>query len=1017
MAQSEQPVPMEASTFIDEGLYSRQLYVLGHEAMRKMNNSNVLICGLGGLGVEIAKNVILGGVKSVCVQDTQNATYMDLASQYYLSEKDIGKNRAEVSAPLLAELNPYVPVRASTAALTKEFVSQFQVVVLTQSSLEEQVQVGNLTHPLGIALIVADARGLFGEIFCDFGENFVVTDSTGEEPLSVLIASITKDKESVVTVLDEARHGFEDGDHVTFVEVEGMTELNHAPPRPVKVLGPYTFSIGDTSGYHDYVRGGRATQVKMPKTLKFKSLQASLDSPSFCDMDMAKFDRPPLLHLGFRALHQFKAENGRFPQPGNQADIATYLAVVAKLNEAHPNKVDSLDDRVLGLLASQSTATLAPVCGVLGGIVAQEVMKACSGKFTPIGQYMYFDTLEALPTAPLPADQLQPMNCRYDSQITVFGRDFQARLGDQRWFVVGAGAIGCELLKNLAMIGVGCGPKGKIIVTDMDTIEKSNLNRQFLFRASDVQKLKSEAAAAAIVRMNPSVHIEARTIRVGPDTENVYNDEFFASIDGVCNALDNVEARRYMDQRCIFYRKPLLESGTLGTKGNTQVVLPDLTESYSSSQDPPEKSIPVCTLKNFPYQIEHTLQWARDLFEGLFKQAPDTVNQYLRQPGFIEGLLKQPGAQPLEAIDAVRDCLVTHRPVYLADCIKWARVRFEELFHDSIAQLLFNFPPDQMTGEGSQRVPFWSGHKRCPHPVVFDPNNELHMEFIEATANLRAQMFQLKGSITREAAYQVVREMRLPKFVPKSGIHIETDEKKAAEKRGAEPTDESTVESMISALPAPSKFAGMQLSSIDFEKDDDTNFHMAFVTATSNLRASAYNIELADRHKSKLIAGKIIPAIATTTAVVSGLVVLELYKVVQRHPIENFRNSFVNLALPFFGFSEPMPAPRKKYGDVTWTLWDRFEVYGQKPLAELLESFQKEHKLTITMMSCGVSMLYSSFTPKSKIEHRLRQSIKQTYEDVTKKPLPAHVRSLLLEICCDDEDGNEADVPFIVYHL
>ena len=63
-----------------------------------------------------------------------------------------------------------------------------------------------------------------------------------------------------------------------------------------------------------------------------------------------------------------------------------------------------------------------------------------------------------------------------------------------------------------------------------------------------------------------------------------------------------------MDRRCVYYRKPLLESGTLGTKGNVQVVIPHLTESYSSSQDPPEKSIPVCTLKNFPYEIEHTIQ-------------------------------------------------------------------------------------------------------------------------------------------------------------------------------------------------------------------------------------------------------------------------------------------------------------------------------------------------------------------------------------------------------------------------
>ena len=63
-----------------------------------------------------------------------------------------------------------------------------------------------------------------------------------------------------------------------------------------------------------------------------------------------------------------------------------------------------------------------------------------------------------------------------------------------------------------------------------------------------------------------------------------------------------------MDRRCVFYQKPLLESGTLGTKANTQVVIPFLTESYSSSQDPPEKSIPSCTVKNFPNAIEHCIQ-------------------------------------------------------------------------------------------------------------------------------------------------------------------------------------------------------------------------------------------------------------------------------------------------------------------------------------------------------------------------------------------------------------------------
>ena len=93
---------------IDESLYSRQLYVLGHDAMKKMAKSAVLISGMKGLGVEIAKNIILGGVKSVTLHDECNAEMADLSSQFYLSEDDIGKNRAVVSLNKLAELNRYV---------------------------------------------------------------------------------------------------------------------------------------------------------------------------------------------------------------------------------------------------------------------------------------------------------------------------------------------------------------------------------------------------------------------------------------------------------------------------------------------------------------------------------------------------------------------------------------------------------------------------------------------------------------------------------------------------------------------------------------------------------------------------------------------------------------------------------------------------------------------------------------------------------------------------------------------
>jgi ubiquitin-activating enzyme E1 len=97
-------------TEIDESLYSRQLYVLGHEAMKRMSASNVLIVGLKGLGVEIAKNIALAGVKSLTLYDPAPVAIADLSSQFFLHLGDVGKERAVVTAPRVAELNAYTPV-------------------------------------------------------------------------------------------------------------------------------------------------------------------------------------------------------------------------------------------------------------------------------------------------------------------------------------------------------------------------------------------------------------------------------------------------------------------------------------------------------------------------------------------------------------------------------------------------------------------------------------------------------------------------------------------------------------------------------------------------------------------------------------------------------------------------------------------------------------------------------------------------------------------------------------------
>lgn len=104
-----------------------------------------------------------------------------------------------------------------------------------------------------------------------------------------------------------------------------MTELNGCEPRKIKVLGPYTFSIGDTTNFSKYIRGGIVTQVKMPKTISFKPLNESIKEPEFLIADFGKFDHPQQLHVAFAALHKFKDTEGRLPKPWCDADAAKFL--------------------------------------------------------------------------------------------------------------------------------------------------------------------------------------------------------------------------------------------------------------------------------------------------------------------------------------------------------------------------------------------------------------------------------------------------------------------------------------------------------------------------------------------------------------------------------------------------------------------------------------------------------------------------------------------------------------------
>lgn len=975
---------------IDESLYSRQLYVLGRDAMKQMAQSDVLLCGLGGLGVEIAKNIILSGVRSVCLYDIKNVTIEDMSTQYYLSEKDIGKNRAQASLDKLRELNSYVKVNYYDGNITEDFIKTFKVVILTDSPLNQQIKINNITHENNIAFINTCTIGLSGQIFCDFGNEFIVNDTDGEQPLSSTIEFITNEKQAIIKCIDSKPHGLTTGDLVKF-SVSGMTELNELQYVKIQYVDRLTFKIDvDTSNYSQCT-GGDFIQVKLPKILKFKRLQDALKSPEFTHTNFLDFDRPSILHACYLSYELFK-DAGKTVTLDNQAE---FIELVNK-------QFNTTDIKTVEKFIWCIDGELIPVNSVVGGVVAQEILKACSGKFTPIYQYSYFDFFNCL-SDDYKSVETKVTGTRYDKQIKIFGQDIQKKIGALKYLIVGAGAIGCELLKNFTMMGVSTSD-GKIYLTDMDTIEKSNLSRQFLFRNEHIGKSKSDVASKVVKDMNPEVNIEAHLNRMGPETEHVYNGKFFDSLDGVANALDNIPARLYVDGRCVLFNKSLLESGTLGTKGNVQVVVPHVTESYGVSQDPPEQSVPVCTIKNFPNAIEHCIQFSRDQFEGIFDQDIRNTLNYINDPEKIKKL----STSELITISNSIKTVITDAPKTFDDCINRAFNMWYNCYRDQIVQLLEKFPPDHRT---SSDAPFWSAGKKCPTPLKFDINNNLHTDYIFACANIYANIYSIKDIKSRTYVNEYVATLKEPKLSIDNSIEISATDEEEKEKEKKKNEISYNIEDIKNSLPHISQYEGLKLVPQSFEKDDDTNYHIDFITASSNLRATNYGIPCADRLKTKGIAGKIIPALATTTAVVAGYVCLELYKLVQKFTnIERYNNTFVNLALPMFASSEPIVAKVTKYKDMKFTQWDNFELYNTT-LQNLLDHFENKYNLEIEFVNYGGFMLYSPFISPKKLTKRLNTNIKEIIEQELNITISTDI--ILLTIGISSDEDEDIDIPQI----
>jgi len=739
----------------------KYIAALGSTTMNKFSSLKIFLFGLRGTGAEVAKNLMLAMPKQLTIQDDEKVKASDLASNPFLSPADIGtKIRSDAVFNGLKALNPNVDLNIHKGDVSLDKLSQFNLVIFTDtfSNLDKLFDINDFCRsqkePIGF--IYTGCLGLFSFLFVDFGDHFKVYDKDGEAPKWYVIDNITKADPGVITVDHSKPHTLNTGDFVRFSDIEGMTELNGPECRPVRVTSTFSFSVEDTSEFNEYKRGGRAEEVKVPFAVSFKNLRDSLTNfldeeflQEWSDYRLLTPTRFFNLKVALYTLCMFShlQQGGR----KGSVDLSAEEARIKQIVDSAKNMLDDLkpdikfDERIVRQCIQFSQYQLAPLCSFIGGLVAIEAIKF-AGKYTPFKGFFFYDCLACLPDEDVPVHQIpkELIGTRYEDIASIFGPDAFHAFQNKRLLLIGGGSTASEYIKNIALLGISSGSKGKIQILDEAKVSKFDFNSYFSLRNEDLGKDKAKLAVEEAKKLNEEVNCEYIIGKAEEQSQVTEKESLWEDIDVIISALDYRLSKAYLNQKSVWYEKPMLSTAVHGLKGTLQLNIPFITEDFRDISELKPEKFDTNLVWNFPYLFEHVIQWATEVFRLYFKKMSQMVKELITdKAGFFDSQVRKNkiSSHLLLKLRIIHYLLYEVKELKYEDLLAIFRDLHKYFFSHCVNKLITEFPQTARDADGRK---IWKGYYRFPSEFALDITDEYSKAFIVSGANIYAKMLKIK---------------------------------------------------------------------------------------------------------------------------------------------------------------------------------------------------------------------------------------------------------------------------------